>query len=188
MGEDRSAEAGGRPPALLAEKLDFLFEHKRPPVSGQRRSRYTNRELAEYVRERTGRCTEAYISKLRNPHEKLRISFEKLQAIAKFFGVRVDVFADDYEWSADDIRDQLELLAALDRTDARIEAARAILSMDPDEVSAVRPELTRLLNMISERSRAKPANERTRPMMPRFQSAAEADLTREHDDDGGGTR
>jgi hypothetical protein len=98
--------------------------------------------------------------------------------------VRVDVFADDYEWSADDIRDQLELLAALDRTDARIEAARAILSMNPDEVSAVRPELTRLLNMINDRGR-RPAQEPTGPMMPRFQSAGEARRAPEHTDGGG---
>jgi transcriptional regulator with XRE-family HTH domain len=155
-----------RPPASVAEKLAFVFAWKHRPDDDPRsdpnrdvdvppRKPYTQRELAAYVKQRTGKGTESYISKLCKGHQ-VGISLPILQAIASFFGVTLDVFSDDYIWSddavrqqlnasTDRVRQQLDLSAALDRhreDGLRIEAARAIVEMDDHELSVFLPQLT----------------------------------------------
>lgn len=141
------------PTGSVAEVLNYLFEHNLPPDAHKRiHPHYTNRELAAFIRRRTGgRCTEAYISKLRNGDTDVKVSFEKLQAAAEFFDVTVGVFDPNYRAGLDELRAQLELAAAWHESDLRVEAARAFVGLSSEEAAAVRAELTELMRTIQDR-------------------------------------
>lgn len=137
--------------AQIADTLNWLFTTKLPPDATRRiKPEYTNREVAAYVRRTKGvRCSESYISKLRNGHPT-RPSMMVLEGIAEFFEVHPRIFSTTPP-SLEDVRSQLEVLELLreikDRGELpRIRAARAILSGSPEEVAEVLPGLTRALH------------------------------------------
>lgn len=107
MTDDGSA-AGRR---SLADKLNHLFA----TVRGANQKSFSNHEVAAAINakaEDSGGPTidHSYISKLRNGGRG-KPSFEVIEALAAFFGVKVDYFSDDEV--AARIDSQLALVAAL---------------------------------------------------------------------------
>lgn len=80
--------SGGTGKGIIAERLDTLLATMNPEGPP-----YTLREAAEGINQRAGRnvVTSRYLSRLRRGLQK-NPSVEKLQAIANWFGVRVDYF------------------------------------------------------------------------------------------------
>ncbi|MFD8497725.1 hypothetical protein [Amycolatopsis sp. NPDC059657] len=167
-----------RAPSSVSEKLNFLIERRK-----KNGGTYKSVHLAKFVEEKTkGSCTPAYISKLKNGKGDLQISWAKLEAIALFFEVSADFFREDYDWSPERLGAQLDLLAALGKGDARLRAARAILGMKQDEVTAMLPQLTALVDKINSGSAASTpppqrqgAEGRPATLLPQFRAATSGD-------------
>ncbi|WP_157182972.1 hypothetical protein [Sciscionella marina] len=79
--------------------LDNLFSHVLPDPanrSGRGRYRYTNEELAAFIREHTASsCSPQYISQLRKADRLTGVPHDKLEAMAGFFDVPAAVFFGD---------------------------------------------------------------------------------------------
>jgi transcriptional regulator with XRE-family HTH domain len=105
---------------VIAERLDHLFGVMRGPHGRP----YTMREVADGINEAAGEpvISVAYLSQLRLGHRKVP-SYEKLQAIAKFFGVDVAYFSDDL--AAEQADEQIEIVQALQDAGVRSLALRA---------------------------------------------------------------
>ncbi|HEX5113634.1 MAG TPA: XRE family transcriptional regulator [Pseudonocardiaceae bacterium] len=116
-------EADPSAPRSLAEKLNWLFETVRRP-NGRR---HTNKEVAEFCRERTGESfSPEYVSQLRkgqrdNPTKR------NLEALSAFFDVTPAYFFDDEK--SEQIRAQMDLAAALRDGDVRVVALRDLTNM-----------------------------------------------------------
>lgn len=102
----------------LADRLNWLFETVLRPDG----RRHTNKEVAQFCRERTGESfSPEYVSQLRkgqrdNPTKR------NLEALAAFFEVSPAYFFDDEE--SERIRAQMDLAAALRDDDVRAVALR----------------------------------------------------------------
>lgn len=111
-------EANPQPARPLADKLNWLFETVLRP-NGRK---HTNKEVAEFCRERTGESfSPEYISQLRkgqrdNPTKR------NMEALAAFFEVSPAYFFDDER--SEQIRAQMDLAAALRDNDVRAVALR----------------------------------------------------------------
>lgn len=94
---ERSSELGAAdstPEMARASKLNWLFDHVRPPGS----PKIPNRVVAEFVANETGEsCSVEWIGALRRPKpgRRVRASPEKMAAIAKFFDVKPVYWYDD---------------------------------------------------------------------------------------------
>ena len=104
---------------VIAERLNHLFATLKP--NGRP---YTNREVADGINAQAGGqvISMQYLSQLRLGQRSVP-SYEKLAAIAKFFGVDVHYFSDDITASQTD--EQLEVLQALRDAGVRSVALRA---------------------------------------------------------------
>jgi transcriptional regulator with XRE-family HTH domain len=105
---------------VIAERLDHLFATFKKP--GGRR--YTMREVADAINDQAGQqvISVQYLSQLRRGERSVP-SYEKLAAIAKFFGVDVLYFSDDLAASRTD--EQMEVLQAMRDAGVRSVALRA---------------------------------------------------------------
>lgn len=85
------SDSGDQDKGIIAERLDRLFNTMTPEGRP-----YTLREAAEGINKKAGRdvVTFQYLSHLRSGLKK-NPSYEKLQAIATFFGVKCEYFTDD---------------------------------------------------------------------------------------------
>jgi len=103
MSTDESPE-----PRTLADKVNHLFEHVKPPGSDRP---YSHKAVADAIAESGGpTISVGYISEIRNGVvEDVRLSH--LQALADFFGVDPSYFVDDRR--AAEIDSQLRLLSAM---------------------------------------------------------------------------
>lgn len=113
MGEQES------PRALIAERLNHLFATLKPDGRP-----YTMREVADGINEQAGHqvISVQYLSQLRLGQRSVP-SYEKLAAIAKFFGVDARYFSDDL--AAEKTDEQLEVLQAMRDAGVRSVALRA---------------------------------------------------------------
>ena len=107
----------------LADKLNHLFDTVRGP--GQKA--YSNHQVAAAINQRSAELggptiDHSYIAKLRSGGRG-KPSFEVIEALATFFGVKVDYFSD--EEVAQRIDAQLALVAALRDSGVRDIALRA---------------------------------------------------------------
>ncbi|MEU9889991.1 helix-turn-helix transcriptional regulator [Sphaerisporangium sp. NPDC051017] len=118
-------------PGVLAQRLDHLFKTVHPKGRGP----YTLREAARQINEEAGKAiiSAAYLSQLRTG-EKTRPSYERLSAIARFFGVDVTYFADDEVAVRTD--SQLALIAAIRDSGVRELALRAS-GLSPETLKAI---------------------------------------------------
>lgn len=102
----------------LADKLNWLFDTVRRP-NGRK---HTNKEVAEFCRERTGESfSPEYVSQLRkgqrdNPTKR------NLEALSAFFDVSPAYFFDDEK--SEQIRAQMDLAASMRDGDVRAVALR----------------------------------------------------------------
>ena len=105
---------------VIAERLDHLFAVCRN-TDGRP---YTMREVAEGINETAGEqvISVQYLSQLRLGQRSVP-SYEKLQALAKFFAVDVAYFSDDL--AAEDADEQVEIVQALRDAGVRSVALRA---------------------------------------------------------------
>lgn len=94
---------------LSAHSFGDQLNHLIEIVHGRNRAPYTNKELAEAVRERGVRCTPQYIGQLRAG--KHAPSLEVARALAQVFGVSIDYFS--HPDVGRDTDQQLAYLAAL---------------------------------------------------------------------------
>jgi len=104
---------------VIAERLNHLFTSLRP--DGRQ---YTMREVADGINAEAGHqvISVQYLSQLRLGQRSVP-SYEKLAAVAKFFGVDVRYFSDDLTASTTD--EQLEVLQAMGDAGVRSVALRA---------------------------------------------------------------
>lgn len=111
-------EANSSPVMSLADKLNWLFDTVRRP-NGRK---HTNKEVAEFCRERTGESfSPEYVSQLRkgqrdNPTKR------NLEALSAFFDVSPAYFFDDEK--SEQIRAQMDLAASMRDGDVRAVALR----------------------------------------------------------------
>ncbi len=116
-----SPEPAGK--RTFADKLNHLFE----TVRGTDGRPYSNRQVAEAITLKAAGADgptvdHSYLSKLR-AGGRAKPSFEIVEALAAFFGVKVDYFSDDAVAARIDA--QLALLAALRDSGVRDVALRA---------------------------------------------------------------
>lgn len=106
--------------AVIAERLDYLFATLRGPDGRP----YTMREVADGINQAAGEqvISVQYLSQLRLGQRKVP-SYEKLQFIARFFGVDVLYFSDDL--AAGQAGEQAEIVRALHDAGVRSLALRA---------------------------------------------------------------
>jgi transcriptional regulator with XRE-family HTH domain len=122
-------EDNPRPTRSLADKLNWLFDTVRRP-NGRK---HTNKEVAEFCRERTGESfSPEYISQLRkgqrdNPTKR------NLEALAAFFDVSPAYFFDDEK--SEQIRAQMDLATALRDDDVRAVALRDLTTILRDNAN-----------------------------------------------------
>lgn len=115
----------------LADKLNWLFETVRRPDG----RKHTNKEVAEFCRERTGESfSPEYVSQLRkgqrdNPTKR------NMEALAAFFDVSPAYFFDDEK--SEQIRAQMDLAAALRDGDVRALALRDLTAILRDNANAM---------------------------------------------------
>lgn len=107
-----TGQSSQRPQRSLADKLNHLFDTIRGP--GQKH--YSNHQVAAAINQRSAALgggptiDHSYIARLRSGGRG-KPSFEVIEALATFFGVKVDYFSD--EELAQRIDAQLALVAAL---------------------------------------------------------------------------
>lgn len=105
MGEEAD---GVGPTGVLAQRLEHLFQTVHP----KGRDPYTNQEAADLINAQAGEkvISQNYLWQLRKG-ERDTPSFKRLDAIAKFFGVKVSYFSDD-EMAAR-VNEQFEVVTAM---------------------------------------------------------------------------
>ncbi|MDI1463491.1 helix-turn-helix domain-containing protein [Catellatospora sp. KI3] len=146
-------------PALrrtFADKLNHLFE----TVHGPDRRPYSNRQVAEAVNSRAAATDgptidHSYLSKLR-AGGRAKPSFDVVEALAAFFGVKVDYFGDDETTARIDA--QLALLAAMRDAGVRDLALRAA-GLSPQGLDTV----TALLDQVRRYEGLAPADDGPTP-------------------------
>ena len=132
----------GDPPALssLADKLNFLFAHVRPEGSTRE---YTGREVTEAVRAQGAELSQSHLSELRRGI-KTNPTARVLQALARFFEVRVGFFFDDPQM-VQEVQAEIELRAAM--RDAQVhDVAWRVAGLRPEQRTAMFRLLTDVLN------------------------------------------
>jgi transcriptional regulator with XRE-family HTH domain len=127
---ERAPESAKSDPGVLAQRLRYLFEHKRKPDG----KRYSYREVLKAIDERGGpSMSVGYLSQLvtgvrTNP------MMDAVQALAKFFEVPLTYF-DVLEDTAE-ANERLKLVAALQHAGVQDVAAHAV-GLPPESIELV---------------------------------------------------
>ena len=130
--ESPAAEDGTPEPGVLATRLEHLFATVHP----RNRGPYTNEEVAEAANKEAGRklLSTTGIWQLRKG-QRTEPSYQRLVALANFFGVKPEYFYDDLVARRTD--EELEVLAAMRDKDVRDVAMRSA-KLSSDSLAAVK--------------------------------------------------
>ncbi|NJP89403.1 XRE family transcriptional regulator [Nonomuraea sp. FMUSA5-5] len=124
-----------RPPATLAEKLEYLFQHFHPRDRGP----YSNDEVAAGIRKQGGpTISGTYIWYLRKG-ERDNPTIKHIEALAKFFEVPPRYFLEDDPA----ITEQLMLLNAMRDADVKAMAMRAV-GLSAESLASIREVVDRM--------------------------------------------